>query len=307
MDTKNIVPLSGLARYEARTPLRQDVFSDLIQRKVLAFESEMSKDLQNKASWNIGFASRRGNVRKRNEDYGVAFNHMNHQIMIMGDGLGGPSHGNLASFMAVESASQIVLQLLREGMSVLELQEICSNALFTASHQLAWMGDKLNVIQTGLRTTLIMLIANKRYAALTYIGDGAVYHYKSLNDCQSVLHAHKAVPGNLSILSASLGPTVHGKPHSRKLTRTESDVIILMSDGIADRIKTDASSEYPPELISNLMRLSVFKDGDLHITAKEAVELLKEEQDEKGYICDDNISLGFIGNYKSPCIPEREN
>ncbi len=307
MDTKNKVPISGLARYEARKPLRQDVFSELIQKKVLLFESEMSKDLQNKASWNIGFASHRGNVRKRNEDYGIAFTHQDHQIIVMGDGLGGLSHGNLASFMAVESASQIVLQQLREGMSVLELQEICSNALCTASHQLAWMGDKLNIIQTGLRTTLIMLIANKKYAALTYIGDGAVYHFKSPTDCQSVLQAHKAVPGNLSILSASLGPTTHGKPHSRKLTRTESDVIIVMSDGIADRIKTDVSSEHPPELISNLIRLAVFKDGDLQTASKEAVDILKEEQDEKGYLCDDNISLGFIGNYKNPCFPEREN
>ncbi len=307
MDVKNKVPLSGLARYEARKPLGQDVFSELIQKKALAFESEMSKNLRNEASWNIGFASRRGNVRKRNEDYGIAFNHKNHQIMIMGDGLGGPSHGNLASFMAVESASQIVLQQLKEGMSVLELQEICSNALCTASHQLAWMGDKLNVTYTGLRTTLIMLIANNKYAALTYIGDGAVYHFKSLTDCHSVLNAHKAVPGNLSILSASLGPTAHGKPHSRKLTRTESDVIIVMSDGIADRIKTDTSSEHPPELISSLIRLAEFKDGDLQSATKEAVEILKEEQDEKGYICDDNISLGFIGNYKNPCFPETGN
>lgn len=295
--------MTGLERYEARKPLRQEAFSELIRRRAKACESALAADSRNMISWDLGLVSRKGNVRERNEDYGTAFNHQNHQVMIMGDGLGGPSHGNLASYMAVEAASWVVLDRLKEGMSDVELQEVCSNALWTASHRLAWMGDKLNVLQTGLRTTLIMLIANKEYAVLTYIGDGAVYHYKSPTDCPSVLCAHKAVPGNLSLLSASLGPTVHGKPRSRKLTRTESDLIIVMSDGIADRIKADNSSDRPPELISNLIRLAELRDGDLQRVADEAAETLTEEQDEKGYLCDDNISLGFIGNHKNPQVP----
>jgi serine/threonine protein phosphatase PrpC len=300
MDIESERTMPGLARYEATKPLRQEAFSELIRRKALASESDLASDSRGIASWDIGFASRTGNIRERNEDYGVAFNHQDHQVMIMGDGLGGPSHGDLASFMAVEAASRVVLDQLKEGMSVVELQELCSKAVWTAGHQLAWMGDKLNVVRTGLRTTLIMLIANREYAALTYIGDGAVYHYKSPTDCQSVLFAHKAIPGNLSLLSASLGPTVHGKPRSRRLIRTECDVIIMMSDGIADRIETYESSDHPPQLISGLMRLAVLRGGELQKVAEEAVEMLAEEQDEKGYLCDDNISLGFIGNHKNP-------
>jgi len=289
--------ISGLTRYQVRRPLSLEAFSGLIRRRVSAAESAVPHDL-----WGMGFVSRTGNVRNRNEDYGITFSHRNHQVMIVGDGLGGLSHGNLASFLAVEAASMVVTEHLREDMSDLDLQHICSKATWSASHQLAWMGDKLNVLQTGLRTTLILLIANKEHAALTYIGDGAVYHYKSPTSCPSVLAAHKAVPGNLSMLSASLGPTVHGKPRSRRITRTDSDLIVVMTDGLADRIETDRNTDTPPELISNLVRLAHVRGGNLQATAQEAVEMMVDEQDDKGYLCDDNISLGFIGNQQAPEI-----
>jgi len=300
MNFKGEMTVGGLVRYKAKKPLRQDIFSEIIRRKAMNNELALSSISRTNSAWDIGFASRKGNVRERNEDYGIAFRHQSHQVLIIGDGLGGPSHGDLASYLAVESACHIILQKLHAKMNSLELQEVCSKALWAAGHELAWMGDKLNVIQTGLRTTLIIIISNDKYAVLTYIGDGAVYHYKSLTDCHSVLKSQKAIPGNLSLLSASLGPTVHGKPRSRLLYRTDSDVIIVMSDGIADRIMTDDRSGYPPDLISNLIRLARIRDGNLQKAAEEAVETLTKEKDEKGYLCDDNISLGFIGNRKSP-------
>lgn len=289
-----------LVRFSAMRRIAPEVFSELIRRKALTNESVIASVSGLGSRWNIGFVSRKGNVRNRNEDYGVAFNYEDHQVLIVGDGLGGPSHGDLASFLAVESASQVVLQHLKHKMSLIELKRLSSVAVWTAGHQLACMGDKLNVVHTGLRTTLILIIARKDLAVMTYIGDGAVYHYKSPTDCPSVLSAHKAIPGNLSLLSASLGPTIHGKLSSRTLDRTESDVIIVMTDGIADRIAIDADSEHPPQLIAGLIRLAQSRAGDLQSAAEESVAMLTEEKDEKGYICDDNVSLGFIGNCQTP-------
>ncbi len=164
------------------------------------------------------------------------------------------------------------------------------------------MGDKLNVSLTGLRTTLILLIANPGQALLTYIGDGAVYHYKGPEDCPSVLSAHKANPGTLNMLSASLGPVPQGKGRSRVLTRTKSDVIVVMTDGIADRIEDHEKSPLPPRFIEDVIGRAIDRNGNLQVVAEEAVDALTELEDDSGFVCDDNVSLGLIGNLHEPIV-----
>lgn len=298
MDKTIIKNSRGVEKFRPRKPPAPEVFSEIIRKKARA--SEENAGSADMSGWNIGFASRCGNIRKRNEDYGIAFNHLGHQIMILGDGLGGLNYGQLASFLAVESATQVVLERLVKQMGVNDILQISSDAFWSASHQLAFMGDKLNVSMSGLRTTLIMIIANSSQAALTYIGDGAVYHYKGPGDCQSVLSAHKANQGSLNLLSASLGPVPQGQARSRIMKRTKYDILVLMTDGIADRIDRTEDSTKAPQFIKDVITRADDLDGNLQIVAEEAVDALTELKDESDFICDDNVSLGIIGNLHKP-------
>lgn len=304
MEKTSIQGSEPIQRFRPRTPPGPEVFSEIIRAK--ARLREEASALTHQPAWNVGFASRCGNVRGRNEDHGVAFNHLGYQVLLLGDGLGGLKYGQLASFLAVETAAQVIMERLSRRLEVSDLQQISSEALWTAGHQLAFMGDKLNVSLAGLRTTLIIVIANNTQALLTYIGDGAVYHYKGPEDCESVLSAHKANPGTLNMLSASLGPTPQGKARSRVLTRAESDIIIVMTDGIADRIVDLDAPSLPPRFINDMIRQAIDRSGNLQATSEEAVDALTELEDESGFICDDNVSLGLIGNLKEPILPSSE-
>lgn len=301
MERTSIKPSMAVKRFRPRKPPAPEVFSEVIQLKTRMREEASRSDVL--PSWNIGFASRCGNVRGRNEDYGVAFNHLGYQVLVLGDGLGGLTYGQLASFLVVEMAAQVIMERLGRRMRIGDLQQISSDALWSAAHQLAFMGDKLNVSLTGLRTTLIIVIANSKQALLTYIGDGAVYHYKAPEDCQSILSAHKANPGALNMLSASLGPVPQGKARSRVLTRTESDILVVMTDGIADRIDNHEESPLPPRFIQDVISQAIDHNGNLQIVTEEAVDVLTELEDDSGFICDDNVSLGLIGNLIEPPLP----
>ena len=248
--------------------------------------------------WNLGFATVKGNVREDNQDYGVAFNYEGHQILLLADGMGGLTRGGLASFLAVSSASNTILSDLHTGMNTNELLELSATALEKARFLLACCGDKLNIITSGLRTTLIIVISNESHASLTYIGDGAVYHYKSATECQALLEPQKAFPGNLSLLSASLGPTVHGKPRSRVFKRVENDLIIAMTDGIADRIYPVPENGSAPMVISNFVSNVETANANLQEAVTSTVNDLANYKDDEGYICNDNVSLGCLSNMR---------
>ncbi|MCH9031310.1 MAG: protein phosphatase 2C domain-containing protein [candidate division Zixibacteria bacterium] len=285
-----------VSRFRLGEPPTPEEFLEIITNGRNSNHATDDKPHVSGAPWNIGFATAKGNVRSDNQDYGVAFNHKGYQILLIADGIGGLTHGKYASYIATFESSQVILRGLEARMTANEIQELSKRAVFEAGLQLSAIGDKLNVLTTGLRTTLIIVIANKSHAVLTYIGDGGVYHYKSPAHCEAVLIPHKAVPGNLNLISSSLGPTPHGNLRTRIIQRTESDLIIAMTDGIADRIVCEAPSMIPPEFIEQLVSMIHANQGDLQSVSYEAVKMLAVQKDKQGYICNDNVSLGIIGN-----------
>ncbi len=127
MERTSIEPSMAVRRFRPKKPPAPEVFSEIIQLKArIREEASRSDDLP---PWNIGLTSRCGNVRGRNEDHGVAFNHLGYQVLILGDGLGGLKYGHLASFLAVETAAQVIMERLGRRMRIGDLQQISSDAL----------------------------------------------------------------------------------------------------------------------------------------------------------------------------------
>jgi len=253
------------------------------------------KPLRPTESWSLGFATHTGNVRKENQDYVICFRVGDYDVLICADGLGGLPKGQQASFLAVfETAKSIIQQLGAVSWKSIRPKKVIKKALSQAHHILTAYGDKLNIsgINGGLRTTLIIALANATDVHYGYVGDGGLDILRTTGHLESLMIPHKH--GQLlNVLSASLGPEKQGDAVIGQIERRLGDLLIVSTDGIADRI--DA-----PEFARDIMRLAIHKKGDLHAVAKQVVEELANSKDDHGYICDDNLTLALLGTGYTP-------
>ena len=157
-------------------------------------------------------------------------------------------------------------------------------------------GDKLRIdgINGGLRTTLILIVAKGSTVHFGYIGDGGLDILHSDGRVDSILNPQK--DGDmLNVLTASLGPQLQGAFVSGDFKRSPGDLIIVSTDGIADRV--DAS-----EFARDIMRLAIRNGGDLQTVSEQVVAELADTKDAHGYICDDNLTLALLGTGQAPLL-----
>jgi len=249
-------------------------------------------------SWSLGYATHTGNVRKENQDYVTCFRVGEYDVLICADGLGGLPKGQQASFLAVFEAAKSALQELgsKSSWRSIRLEKVLRKTLSQAHHILSTHGDKLRItnINGGLRTTLIIVLAKGTEVHYGYIGDGALDILRTSGTMDSLMIPQKH--GQLlNVLSASLGPQCQGEAVTGQVQRTPGDLIIVSTDGIADRV--DA-----PAFARDIMRTAIRNNGDLHAVAQQVVEELASSKDEHGYICDDNLSLALLGTGQTPLL-----
>lgn len=249
-------------------------------------------------SWSLGFATHTGNVRKENQDYVTCFRVGEYDILICADGLGGLPKGQQASFLAVSEAAKTVLQELgsKSSWKSIRLEKVLRKTLSQAHHILSAHGDKLRItdINGGLRTTIIIVLAKGTEVHYGYIGDGALDILRTSGTLDSLMIPQK-YGQLLNVLSASLGPQRQGEAVTGQVERTPGDLIIVSTDGIADRV--DA-----PDFARDIMRTAIRNNGDLNAVARQVVAELAGSKDEHGYICDDNLSLALLGTGQTPIL-----
>ena len=96
----------------------------------------------------------------------------------------------------------------------------------------------------------------------------------------------------MNVLAASLGPVMEGDPVTGSIKRMPGDLVVLGTDGVFDRIETD----FPRDVLRGCVQYS----GDLQRTADQVIEELASFQDSLGYVCDDNLTLGLMGDGTAP-------
>jgi len=249
-------------------------------------------------SWSQGFATEKGNVRAENQDYVMCFRVAEYDFLMGADGLGGLSHGRLASYLAVlEGSKTAVVELSKEPfLKSISLTKVLGLILDQAQHVLSTYGDKLGIddINGGLRTTVIVVIANEREIYYGYIGDGALDILRTNGQVESIMIPQKF--GQLqNVLSASLGPQRQGDYVTGQVNRTPGDLLIISTDGVADRIE-------PTEFAHDIMRCAINKNGNLSAVAQQIVGELAGAIDDDGYICDDNLTLALLGTGQQPIL-----
>jgi len=246
--------------------------------------------------WEIGLATNKGNVRSENQDYGLCFKTDGHDVLIVADGCGGVPRGQRAAYLATLSAAVSVVRVC--GMAPRwhspHVKDIAAKAIIAAAHRLAVEGGKLNVtdIRGGLRTTLIVVVGNKRELGYAYIGDGGGCIVKASGEVNRFLDPQKANDFAMNVLAASLGPMMEGEPVTGVMKREAGNLLMVGTDGVFDRV----DSTFPKDVLRGCIQYK----GDLQKTAEHVVNELASFKDAAGYVCDDNLTLGIMGDGTNP-------
>lgn len=251
-------------------------------------------------NWGIGLATNKGNVRSENQDYGLCFKIDGHDVLIVADGCGGVPHGQRAAYLAAVSAAVSVVRaygMTRRWRSP-HVKDVAARAIMDAAHRLAVEGDKLNItdVRGGLRTTLIVVVGNKREVGFAYIGDGGGCVVRSNGDVNRFLDPQKAGDFAMNVLAASLGPLMEGEPVSGVMKREAGDLLIVGTDGVFDRVETT----FPKDVLRGCIQYK----GNLQKTAEHIVDELASFKDAAGFICDDNLTLGIMGDGTNPKLSQ---
>jgi serine/threonine protein phosphatase PrpC len=242
--------------------------------------------------WSIGTATKTGNVRSENQDVCRAFQINGHDVLLVADGCGGLPHGGKAASLTVSCAEAFLLTVLQTEGKRIPLKTVALRAILKSAQELSKEARLMNIhdVAGGLRSTLIVVVAGATEAGYAYIGDGGGIVLKSNGEIKNFLKPQKASATALNVLSASLGPDLQGWPRCGTLPREKGDLIIAGTDGIFDRIQ-DLQT-----FAKNVLYYCVRNAGDLFQVAAFVTEEMISFRDDAGYVCDDNVSLGLIGN-----------
>lgn len=250
--------------------------------------------------WRLGLASIKGHVRSENQDCGLCFSIAGQDVMIVADGCGGLPHGQRAAIIAATHAALYIIRRLSLKLNTrrLEIQDLAQGAIENASRGLNEECKPLENadLNEGLRTTLIVVIGNAHEFGYSYIGDGGGHVLHSSGEIRSFLDPQKAPGQAANVLAASLGPQMIGQPVTGSLIRKPGDLVVIGSDGIFDRVNPN----FAKDVLDECIRL----DGNLQKTAERIVEELASVKDSAGYICDDNLTLGIMGDGCAPILPQ---
>ncbi len=98
-----------------------------------------------------------------------------------------------------------------------------------------------------------------------------------------------------NLLAASLGPIIEGQPVTGTIERPKNSLLIVGTDGIFDRV----DETFPRDVLRGVIRYK----GNLQATAEHILKELSESKDSIGYLCDDNMTIGLMGDGNQPVLP----
>jgi serine/threonine protein phosphatase PrpC len=246
--------------------------------------------------WNIGWATSKGAVRPKNEDFALAFQIACCQVALVADGVSGEPFGQTAAYFAVQSAAWSIIKQLGAAWSW-----SCPNPLTVATVALQAAARCLGRIgagarcSVGLHTTLIVVVATPKQYGYAYIGDGKGCILRAAGTEEDFLVPQRAEADAPHVIAACLGPTLLGSPRTGSLPRLPGDLLIIGTDGVFTE-----SVQWPADLTKSLLRAAFHFQGDLQRTVDQALAELSAAADQTGFLFEDNLSLLLLGDGTAP-------
>lgn len=230
-----------------------------------------------------------GKIRERNEDsVTVVKNGNNEYMLIVADGMGGHSGGEIASTIATSHIGKNFKELNKVGSkenAINWLKEIVSEANY-----LIYKNTSIKEENAGMGTTLVCAIITKDYLLIGNIGDSSGYVMKS-DKLHKITYDHTLV--NLLVKSGEISKE-EAKDHPRKN-------VLMRALGSASSVEMDI---FDVETIVDGILLC--SDGLTNMLNDEQIEKVLNEElsvEEKlkklVYKCNnrggnDNISIAYI-------------
>lgn len=195
-----------------------------------------------------------GMVRESNQDYYGKYSGSFGELLIVCDGMGGYSGGEVASQIAVETISAHFQSLSATFSEVNELQRALGLAQQNIAHH---AGENPELAEMG--TTAVILLVRESNYWIAWIGDSRIYRRRGTKT-EQLSKDHSWVQGMVdqglikpedanshprkNIILRSLGAEPHASEASGPFPLYRNDVFMLCSDGLSDYFSLEEVNQY---------------------------------------------------------------
>ncbi len=197
-----------------------------------------------------------GLVRQSNEDgFAVRSEFQPLKLVVVADGMGGASAGEVASKMAVDSVCRFV-EVKLPGYDG-DQTELLREAVYVANREV-WQASQNTEDYEGMGTTLVAALFDQSKVIFANVGDSRGYLFQS-NQLKQITRDHSLVAelvrrGQLTeeealhhpqrnIVTRSLGTSASSHPDVAVVNWQEGDVLLLCTDGLTNLVKTGELQE----------------------------------------------------------------
>ncbi len=198
--------------------------------------------------------SDRGKQRFNNEDCCVAKEIGQYTVLILADGMGGHSGGEVASSKAIETVLAAFEEKLTRPLIPAQIFSTLSSALKSANdniYELSLSDPKLD----GMGTTIDICIISDNNAYVAHIGDSRVYHITPDGKITLVTKDHSLMQymiekGELTaeqaqhhpqknVITRALGTSQGAQEDTAIIKLSEGDRLLLCSDGLTNMLSEE--------------------------------------------------------------------
>ncbi|MDU5504155.1 MAG: Stp1/IreP family PP2C-type Ser/Thr phosphatase [Anaerococcus vaginalis] len=227
-----------------------------------------------------------GKVRSENQDYYGNLELDKYSFFIVADGMGGYNGGELASKLAAKYYIEYIKNSnIEDFSSIIDLQE---EALQSANDKIYSLSKSYEqYANMGTTAVCVCVDYDKKSYHITHIGDSRAYIY-SENKLQLITRDHSLVNdlidsgsitedeaknfANKSTITRAVGVASKIKPESRSLDMKESDILLMVTDGLTNELSDTeieaiiANNSTADKISSSLVDLAIRNGGHDNIT-----------------------------------------
>lgn len=227
-----------------------------------------------------------GKVRSENQDYYGNLELDKYSFFIVADGMGGYNGGELASKLAAKYYIEYIKNSnIEDFSSIIDLQE---EALQSANDKIYSLSKSYEqYANMGTTAVCVCVDYDKKSYHITHIGDSRAYIY-SENKLQLITRDHSLVNdlidsgsitedeaknfANKSTITRAVGVASKIKPESRSLDMKESDILLMVTDGLTNELSDReieaiiANNSTADKISSSLVDLAIRNGGHDNIT-----------------------------------------
>lgn len=228
-----------------------------------------------------------GSVRENNEDSCFAGRVGRYTVLMVADGMGGASGGEIASAAAVKTVREFIEQKIKRSSSPGQILEIMRGAVHRANLDIMTVaaGDrKLD----GMGTTVDVCVIDGSTAYIAHVGDSRVYRIDKSGKAVRITRDHSLIEYMLEtgvitpeeaethpqrhVITRALGTELNVEADTYITPFEKNETLLLCSDGLTNMVSEEkiaeitASAENTEQAAKSLINAANAAGGTDNIT-----------------------------------------